>query len=632
MSRWSELMRSLRGSRKQAATPMPTVRYATSPLLASRTPPWRIKFLTGAIGLAFAVLLGRAAWIQIFHNDFYLQQGASRYERRIDLPANRGLILDRNGELLASSVPAMSLWAIPKDFEASPSERAALAKLLGMSAIDLRKRLGDNPNFVWLRRKVEDDVATKVAALNLKGLHQLRESRRQYPEGEAAAHVVGFTDVEDKGQEGMELAYDRDLSGRDGQRHVIKDRLGRVVESVGDLVPATDGRELHLSIDAKIQANAYQRIRDAVAQNKAKAGSVVVLDAQTGEVLALANVPSYTPGDRHNLTGAQLRNRALTDTFEPGSTMKPLVIGLALQTGRVKPDTIISTAPGRLQLDGSTISDSHAHGDLTVEQVIQKSSNVGTVKISMQMPARELWETFSAAGLGQKPQIGFPGVVTGRLRPYKSWRRIEQATMSYGYGLSASLFQLARAYTIFASDGELVPVTLIKREPPSEAPDDDQHRLGKGGTTAKAGLGMAQAAERPIDPVPVKGTRVFSPEVAREVRKMLAMVCSNEGTAPLAQTMGYSVGGKTGTANKQEGKGYASNKYRAWFVGIAPINHPRIVVAVMVDEPSNGKHFGGDVAAPVFSEVVQQTLSRMGVMPDLDVQPRITSSGVEESF
>ena len=633
MSRWAAFIKRLRGSRKQAAAPMPTVRYATSPLLASRTPPWRIKFLTGAIGLAFAVLLGRAAWIQIVHNDFYLQQGASRYERRIDLPANRGRILDRNGEMLASSVPAMSLWAIPKDFEASPSERSVLAKLLDMTPQELRKRLGDNPNFVWMRRQVDDELAVKVAALKIKGLHQLRESRRQYPEGEAAAHVVGFTDIEDKGQEGMELAHDKDLSGHDGQRHVIKDRLGRVVENVGDLVPATDGREIHLSIDAKIQANAYQRIRDAVAFHKAKAGSVVVLDAQTGEVLALANVPSYMPGDRRHLTGAQLRNRALTDTFEPGSTMKPLVIGLALETGRVKPDTVIPTYPGRFQLDGSTISDAHPHGDLTVEQVIQKSSNVGVVKIAMQMPAREMWETFSAAGLGQKPQLGFPGVVTGRLRPYKSWRRIEQATMSYGYGLSASLFQLARAYTIFARDGELVPVTLIKREPALEAPDDEQRRLDKGPMTLRSDTGVAHAAEQSrTEMPPVKGTRVFSPQVARQVRKMLEMVCSNEGTAPKAQTMGYSVGGKTGTANKQEGKGYAGNKYRAWFVGIAPISNPRIVVAVMVDEPNNGMHFGGDVAAPVFSEVVQQTLNRLGVMPDLDVQPRIISSGVEESF
>ncbi|RZJ07215.1 MAG: penicillin-binding protein 2, partial [Rubrivivax sp.] len=472
--------RSNRGNgRKQGATAMPAVRYATSPLLASRTPPWRIKFLTGAIGLGFAVLIGRAAWIQIVHNDFYQQQGANRYERRIELPANRGRILDRNGELLASSVPAPSLWAIPKDLEITPQQRRELAKLLRMTPAELKKRLSDNPNFVWLRRQVDEEVALKVAALKIKGLHEIKESRRQYPEGEAAAHIVGFTNVEDKGQEGIELAYDRDLSGRDGQRHVIKDRLGRVVENVGDLVPAADGREIRLSIDAKIQTSAYQRIRDAVVANKAKAGSVVVLDAQTGEVLALANVPSYTPGDRRNLTGAQLRNRALTDTFEPGSTMKPLIVGWALESKRVRPDSLVATAPGRLQIDGSTISDSHPHGDLTVEEVIQKSSNVGTVKLAMQMQPREMWEIFSAVGLGQKPQIGFPGAVTGRLRPYKSWRRIEQATMSYGYGLSASLFQLARVYTVFARDGELIPITMIKREPASESPDghDDHPRM-----------------------------------------------------------------------------------------------------------------------------------------------------------
>ncbi|MES2089235.1 MAG: penicillin-binding protein 2, partial [Pseudomonadota bacterium] len=443
---------------------MPNVRYATSPLLASRTPPWRVKLLIGVIGLGFAVLIGRAAWIQIIHNDFYLQQGASRYERRIELPANRGRILDRNGELLASSVPAPSLWAIPKDFEATQAQFTALAKLLGMKTAELKKRMESSPNFVWLRRQVDDSVALQVAELKVKGVYELKESKRQYPEGEAAAHIVGFTNIEDAGQEGIELAYQKQLVGRDGVRHVIKDRLGRVVESVGDLVPADDGREIRLSIDAKVQFYAYQRIRDAVALHKAKAGSVVVLDAVTGEVLALANVPSYTPSDRRNLTGAQLRNRALTDTFEPGSTMKPLIAAWALETGRVKPDTIISTAPGRMTIDGSTISDSHAHGDLTVEQVIQKSSNVGVAKLALQMQPREMWELFTAVGLGQKPQIGFPGVVTGRLRPYKSWRRIEQVTMSYGYGLSASLFQLAQAYTVFASDGELIPMSLLKRD------------------------------------------------------------------------------------------------------------------------------------------------------------------------
>ncbi|WP_290642004.1 penicillin-binding protein 2, partial [Aquabacterium sp.] len=577
------------------------------------------------------------------HNDFYLQQGASRYERRIELQANRGRILDRNGEMLASSVPSPSLWAIPKDMDASTNELRSLAKLLDMPLADLQKRLASSPNFVWLRRKVEDGVAEKVAALKIKGIYELRESKRQYPEGEAAAHIVGFTNIEDEGQEGIELAYQKQLAGRDGARHVIKDRLGRVVESVGDLVPAEDGQAIRLSIDAKIQFYAYQRIRDAVALHKAKAGSVVVLDAVTGEVLALANVPSYTPDDRRNLTGAQLRNRALTDTFEPGSTMKPIVVSLALETKRVTPETIISTAPGKLTIDGSTISDSHPHGDLTVEQVIQKSSNVGTAKMAMQMQPREMWEMFTSVGLGQKPQIGFPGVVTGRLRPYKSWRRIEQVTMSYGYGLSASLFQLAHAYTIFASDGELIPISLLKREGPGDdrdparkvakATSDDSERPVLAFKTAfrpgaaSSSVAAADAAPSSSDElVPVRGTRVISPETARAVRKMLNLVCGPGGTAPKAQTQGYSVGGKTGTAHKVEGKGYAGNKYRAWFVGIAPISKPRIVVAVMVDEPGNGVYFGGDVAAPVFSQVVQQTLARLGVLPDMEVQPKIISS------
>jgi cell division protein FtsI (penicillin-binding protein 3) len=642
MSRLGDLFRKLRGKpRRQGGGAMPTVRYATSPLLASRTPPWRVKFLIGAIGLGFAVLIGRAAWIQIIHNNFYLQQGASRYERRIELQANRGRILDRNGEMLASSVPAPSLWAIPKDMDASTNELRALSKLLGMPLADLQKRLASSPNFVWLRRKVGDGVAEKVAALKIKGIYELRESKRQYPEGEAAAHIVGFTNIEDEGQEGIELAYQKQLSGRDGARHVIKDRLGRVVESVGDLVPAEDGQAIRLSIDAKIQFYAYQSIRDAVAQHKAKAGSVVVLDAVTGEVLALANVPSYTPDDRRNLTGAQLRNRALTDTFEPGSTMKPIVIALALETKRVTPETIIPTAPGKLTIDGSTISDSHPHGDMTVEQVIQKSSNVGTAKIAMQMQPREMWEMFTAVGLGQKPQIGFPGVVTGRLRPYKSWRRIEQVTMSYGYGLSASLFQLAHAYTIFASDGELIPISLLKREglgddrdhvsKVAKASSDDNERPVLAFKTAfRPGAASSSVVDAlPVgsdELVPVRGTRVISPATAREVRKMLNLVCGPGGTAPKAETQGYSVGGKTGTAHKVEGKGYAGNKYRAWFVGMAPISKPRIVVAVMVDEPGNGIYFGGDVAAPVFSQVVQQTLARLGVLPDMEVQPKIISS------
>ena len=542
--------------------------------------------------------------MQIVDAAFFLKQGEIRYAHTIELPANRGRIVDRNGLVLAASVPAPSIWAIPKDLEGAPASRARLATLLGMTSAALESRLNDNPNFVWLRRQVDDPVAKAVRELGIKGIHEVREYKRKYPEGEAAAHVVGFTNVEDRGQEGIELAFQKELAGRDGTRRVIKDRLGRVVEDVGDSIAPVAGEDIGLTIDSKVQFFAYQRIRDAVAANKAKAGSVVVLDAQTGEVLALANYPSYGPSDRRNLSGAQLRNRALTDTFEPGSTMKPFIAAWALETGRVTPQTVIQTAPGRMTLTGSTITDSHPHGNLTVTEVIQKSSNVGATKMAMTFTPREMWELYSAVGFGQKPQLGFPGVVTGRLRPYKSWRPIEQATMSYGYGLSASLFQIAHAYTVFAHDGELIPVTLTRP------------------------IGGAPAT-------PVSGIRVLSPKTAATVRDMLHLVTLPGGTAPKAQVMGYSVGGKSGTAYKQEGASYATKKYRAWFVGMAPIAHPRIIVAVMVDEPSAGKYFGGDVAAPVFSEVVQQTLRMMGVQPDLDVKPQIVSHEIpaeEESF
>ena len=588
----------------RAAASVKSVSYSTSPLLATPTPPWRSKLLVALVGLGFSVLLGRAAYVQIIDAPFFLKQGEIRYGHTIELAASRGRILDRNGLILAASVPAPSIWAIPKDLEGDAASRTGLARALGMTSVELESRLADNPNFVWLRRQVDDGVAKSVRDLAVKGIHEVREYKRKYPEGEAAAHVVGFTNVEEHGQEGIELAFQNDLAGRDGTRHVIKDRLGRVVEDIGESVAPVDGRDIGLTIDSKVQFFAYQRIRDAVAANKAQAGSVVVLDAQTGEVLALANFPSYSPADRRNLSGAQLRNRAVTDTFEPGSTMKPFIVGWALETGRVTPSTIIQTAPGRMTLTGSTITDSHPHGNLTVSEVIQKSSNVGAARIALTFTPREMWELYSAVGFGQKPQLVFPGVVTGRLRPYKSWRPIEQATMSYGYGLSASLLQIAHAYTVFAHDGELIPVSLTRP------------------------LGAAPAAA-------ISGVRILSPKTAATVRAMLHLVTLPGGTAPKAQVMGYSVGGKSGTAYKQEGKGYAEKKYRAWFVGMAPIAQPRIIVAVMVDEPTAGKWFGGDVAAPVFSEVVQQTLRMMGEPPDLDVKPQIVSRDVpadDESF
>lgn len=580
-----------------------SVNYATSPLLASKTPPWRSRFVVVLVGGAFLVLLGRAVHLQIVATDFYQAQGEKRFIHKQPLPASRGRILDRNGLVLATSVALPSVQVDVKTFSADSAQRKELARHLGMRLSELNGKLeGVSSGAVVLRRHVEEAAWQEVKALELKGVQEVREYKRRYPEGEAAAHVVGFTNIDDKGQEGIELGFQSRLLGQAGQRTVVRDRLGRVVEDFGDQALPVNGSDVTLSIDSKVQFFAYQRVRDAVKEHNAKAGSVVVLDVKTGEVLALANYPSFDPANRRNLTGAQLRNRALTDIFEPGSTMKPFVAALALETGRVTPETRIDTSPGRITITGSTINDSHPHGVLSVAEVIQKSSNVGTVKMALAMPAREMWEMYTAIGLGQKPRIDFPGAVTGRLRPYKTWRPIEHATMSYGYGLSASLFQLARAYTVFGHDGELVPATIQR----SDA----------------------------VDGQPVVGQRVMSARTAQQVRRMLQLAAGPGGTAPKAQAIGYSVGGKTGTARKQEGKGYG-NKYRAWFVGLAPVAQPRIVVAVMVDEPGNGVYYGGDVAAPVFSQVVQQTLRMMNVPPDLDVKAQISAKPVAaeiESF
>ena len=574
-----------------------SVQLSSSPLLASKTPVWRSKLIVAAMALAFVGLAVRAAYVQVFENAFYKRQGEVRFARTLTLPANRGRVLDRNGLILASSVPAPSVWANPEEIDRSPAGLKQLSKWLEMTPAELTKKLeNEDKTFVWLRRQMDEQVVKEILALNIKGIYTIKEYKRLYPEGESAAHIVGFTNVEDKGQEGVELIFQNQLAGKPGARRVIKDRLGRVVEDVGQMTLPVDGQDLQLSIDSKVQFFAYQKLREAVLENKAKAGSVVVLDAQSGEILALANYPSYSPDKRVNLSGEQLRNRALTDTFEPGSTMKPFTIALALEKGLIKPETVIQTAPGYINITGSTITDAHPHGAMTVNEVIQKSSNVGTVKIAMQMQPREMWEMFTAVGLGQKPQLPFPGVVSGKLRAAKTWRPIEQATMSYGYGVSTSLFQMARAYTIFASDGQVLPATLIKN-----------------------------------GQVPV-GVPVISPKHAEDVRHMLNLAAGPGGTAQKAQTIGYSVGGKTGTAHKQEGKGYANKKYRGFFVGMAPIEKPRIVVAVMIDEPTNGRYYGGDVAAPVFGQTVQQSLRLLGVQPDMNVKPQIVANGVEESF
>ncbi len=555
------------------------VKLGRNALLSTKLPAWRSRFMLGMVAMAFVALAMRAFWLQALSNDYLQKQGAVRYERTLDIPADRGKIVDRGGVVLASSLPAKAVWADPDDVVATTAQKAQLAKLLGLDPKELERKLVEGKNYVYLKRQVDADVAKRVEALKIPGVHLRPENKRHYPEGETVAHLVGFTNVEDVGQEGFELSQQQRLAGRPGSRRVIKDNLGRVIEQVGSGTEPQDGDDLALSIDTRIQFLAFNALRDALREHRAKAAAAIVVDVRTGEILALANLPTYDPNNRAALTGGQLRNRVITDTYEPGSTMKPFSVAMALEAGKVRPSTPIDTSPGKLTIGTATIGDAHRYGVLTVEQILQKSSNVGTVKMALQLPPQRMWEGFTSLGFGQPPHIGFPGAVAGRVRPYKTWKPIEQATMSYGHGISVSLLQMARAYTVFARDGEMIPLTMLKSD------------------------------------APAAGVQVFRPEVAQQVRKMLEMAAGPQGTAPLAQIQGYRVGGKTGTAHKQENGAY-QNKYIASFVGFAPVSNPRVVVAVMVDEPTAGKYYGGLVAAPIFARITGETLRALRVAPD----------------
>ncbi|MFN4065490.1 penicillin-binding protein 2 [Azoarcus communis] len=562
-----------------------TVTFNHNPLLKRELPAWRSRLVLMALLGCSAALIGRSLYLQGIHNEFLQAKGESRYARVLEVPATRGRITDRHGDMLAVSTPVRSIWAIPSDARLEPAQARQLAKLLEVDVAELDARLGASRDFVYLKRQVAPDEAERIAALKLPGIHQQREYRRFYPGGEVMAHVLGFTSVEDRGQEGIELAYEKLLAGQAGSRRVIRDRRGQVVEDVESIRPPRDGQDVALAMDGKIQYLAYSALREAMTTHRAKAGAVVVLDVRTGEVLALANAPTFNPNNRANLTGAQLRNRVFTDTFEPGSVMKPFIAGLALERGKFKAETSIDTSPGRMTIGTATISDAHRHGVLTVAQIIQKSSNIGTVKMAQQFSPDEMWRLFDQLGFGAPLNLGFPGEAGGRLRPAKSWRPIEQATMSYGHGISVSLIQMARAYLAFARDGDLLPLSLVK-----------------------------------VDAPPAAGKQIFSPKVARELRTMLEMAAGPGGTAPKAQVPGYRVAGKTGTAHKLEGGRY-TNKYVSSFVGFAPVSDPRLVVAVMIDEPSAGQHYGGAVAGPVFARIVEGSLRALGIAPDAPITP-----------
>jgi len=569
---------------------MKAIKFSRSPLLSERLPPWRQRLVLVLLLGAFVALIGRSLYLQGFNNEFLGDKGRARFERVIDISATRGRITDRHGDVLAVSTPVRSIWAIPEDAQLAPAQTRSLAALLDMDVREITRKLGSGREFVYVKRQLPPELADRVTALKLPGIHQKDEYRRYYPAGEVAAHMLGFTGIEDAGQEGIELAFNGELSGKPGSRRVIKDRRGNVVEDVESIHPPLEGRDIVLALDSKLQYLAYSHLKQALETHRAKAGGVVVLDARSGEVLALANLPTYNPNNRVKLSGAQLRNRALTDSFEPGSTLKPFTAALALEKGKVRFDTPIQTAPGKMTIGTATIHDAHMHGVLTVAQVIQKSSNVGAAKLALSMKPEEMWTMFDSLGFGAPLKLGFPGEVGGRLRPVKTWKPIEQATMSYGHGISVTLIQLVRAYQVFARDGDLVPISLAR-----------------------------------LDTPPQSGKQVFSAQTAREVRAMLEMAVLPGGTAPKAQIPGYRVAGKTGTAHKIEGGSYA-NKYVASFVGFAPVSDPRLIIAVMIDEPANGKYYGGDVAAPVFAQVMAGSLRTLGVAPDAPLKPLIIVS------
>ncbi|GGY09276.1 peptidoglycan D,D-transpeptidase FtsI family protein [Paludibacterium paludis] len=547
---------------------------------ALRMTPGRVRFVLGAIGVLFLALVGRAVYLQVVQQDFLVNQGEARFRREMTLPANRGLITDRNGEPLAISTPVQTIWASPADMEpVPPAKLRELARLLEMSPQELDSKLADRKReFVYIKRQINPEIADKVMALGIPGIAKQQEYRRFYPAGEIVSHIIGFTGVDGKGQEGVELSREKMLSGVNGRRTVLKDRRGQIIEDVAAIQPPHDGQTVALSIDYRIQYLAYRELKNAVEENKARAGGVVVLDAHTGELLALANYPSFNPNNRVGVTPEMMRNRAVIDLFEPGSTMKPLSIAIALEEGKANRHTVLDTHS--YTIGPALIRDVSPSPSLDIEGVIKRSSNVGASKLALMVPPKDFWSFYDSLGFGHAPNTGFPGEASGRLRDYKSWRPIEQATMSFGYGVSVSLLQMARAYTIFANDGVLLPMSLYK------------------------------------SPTPTSGRRVLNSKAAEDMRQVLVANSGEGGGAQQGRVIGYSIGGKSGTARKLEGRTYVADKHRALFMGFAPGKSSRLIVAVMIDEPSAGKYYGGAVAAPVFSRIAGGALRVLNVQPD----------------
>ncbi|WP_434149786.1 peptidoglycan D,D-transpeptidase FtsI family protein [Methylocaldum gracile subsp. desertum] len=548
-------------------------------------------FLLIVMLVAMTGLIGRAVYLQVLDRQFLKRQGDLRHVGILPVPAHRGRIFDRNGELLAISTPVKSIWVNPKEFREAQipaDKRKALADLLGLSSGAIEKHIGsdEHRSFAYLKRRISPELADQVIALGIAGVYSEREYRRYYPTGEVAAHLVGFTNIDDKGQEAMELAYDDWLKGVEGAKRIIRDGKRRVIEDLESIRPPVPGKDLALSIDQRLQYLAYRELKKAVLQHQARSGSLALLDTQTGEVLAIVNQPSYNPNSRTQVKGSASRNRAITDIYEPGSTMKPFVVALGLELGLYRPDTVIDTAPGTMRVGHNIVKDIHNYGVLDVAHVLQKSSNVGVTKIALNLPSKKFWAFYNNLGFGQPLETGFPGEANGRLADYQGWSPFEQATLSFGYGVSASTLQLARAYLSLANDGVMPMVSLVKRNNSPEL------------------------------------HRIMSAQTAGGVRAMLEQVVTREGTALKAAIPGFRVAGKTGTVKKSGVGGYSSSRYLSVFAGMAPASKPRLVMVVMIDEPSAGEYYGGAVAAPVFSRVMEGALRLLNIAPDQgDIMP-----------
>lgn len=543
---------------------------------------WRHVAVIAIMTVCFGGLATRALYLQVIDRDFLRRQGDARMLREEPIAAHRGILKDRNGLPLAVSTPVVSIWVNPREALSERLDMRALAAALDLEPVAMAKRITDNSKreFLYVKRHLSPEAAEAVLANELPGVYGMTEYRRFYPEGEVASHIIGFTNMDDAGQEGLELALDQKLRGVPGLKRVLRDQKGRKVKDVALIRPARPGQDVYLSFDARTQYLAYRELATAIEQNGAKAGTAVALDVDTGEVLAMVNQPSFNPNNRTRLKPEELRNRAVTDMFEPGSTMKPFTVSVAMESGKYSPRSLFNTNPGTFRVYDKLIRDHQNYGVIDLGTIITKSSNVGAAQIAMSLPPETLPTFFSRFGFGRNTGSGFPGESAGRLQPPQRWRPVEIATMSYGYGLTVTALQLAHGYATLASGGISHPVSFTKVEGP------------------------------------VKGERVIDKAITDKLIPMMESVVTQDGTALKASVPGYRIAGKTGTAHKASGGSYASDEYMSSFVGMAPASRPKVVLAVVIDSPSNGQYYGGLVAAPVFSRIMAETLRLMNVEPD----------------